>query len=399
MKSKKYNFIVLVIAFVTLAYGCSDMESIHEEYLQGERIYAGALDSLKVESGYNRLKITGLTHYIAKSDECTVEWDDTSAVYSIENIQNGVFEMIVEGLDERSYEFNVHTADVEGNESVHQTVRGRAIGDVFVDAQFPRRITGYEYTNGSVMMKWADKTESEYVLYSNMKYENKDGGYTSEVVMASDSVTAIANWVTGGDIFIESMVQSGYNGFDTIALDPALDSFPLDLYFQLDKSEHALMNMPSDNPGTAYGAKPSEFLFDGNGEYNGDVQGYHSGENAIPHHLTIDLGVLASLRKFRVDLRTDGWKGNNPTAIELWGIDDITNAETSPPDYATFISKGWKLLYSETGISNALSFKEIEIPGGGPQVRYVRYRVTNSTGKAAQATEMTFWCDNIVSVN
>ena len=71
----------------------------------------------------------------------------------------------------------------------------------------------------------------------------------------------------------------------------------------LDKSEFDLVNLPSDNPGTFYGAEPENYLFDNNSFYSGDVYGYHSGENAIPGFFTVDLGILTHLAKVKIDFR------------------------------------------------------------------------------------------------
>jgi hypothetical protein len=55
-------------------------------------------------------------------------------------------------------------------------------------------------------------------------------------------------------------------------------------------------DMPSDNPGNFYGAEPNKYLFDNNALWSGsDKYGYHSGENAVPGHFTIDLGFQHNL--------------------------------------------------------------------------------------------------------
>ena len=328
-----------------------------------------------------------------------MEWDERSEVFSIENISNGTFDMLLEGLNERSYEFKVYCLDAEGNKSIEQIVTGRAMGEIFKSFQAPRRIVGYAFSQGSLAMKWADKAESEFVIKTEVLYDNNDGDVNSLTVFPEDLLTNLENWKQGGNIKIVSSVITGLDGIDTLELNPTYDKLPSVSVFELDKSLIQLAHMLSDNPGTGYGANPDQFLFDGDAEYISDIEGYHSDEEAIPHHLTIDLGVICGVRKVRVDLRTDHWTGNNPTAVQLWGILDNTNAETIPADDTTFVSKGWIKLGEFTGLDETNPYHEFELAAGSPRIRFLRYRVTNSLAGAAQATEMTFWGENIAPVN
>lgn len=403
MQTNRIYRLVIALFLLVIVGACTDMESIHEEYLQGEKIYAGKLDSLSVMSGYKRVKILGVTDYLGNSKECIVEWDGNVEVFPIENIEDGKFEFLVEDLDERNYEFEVYSKDAEGNLSIFQIVKGKAVGDVFKGSQFARRISNFVNADGSLAVLWADKAESEYVIHTAMKYENTNGGMTEVSVYPDDSLTALSNWLAGGDMEILSTIISGDNGFDTLTLDPVFSLLPVQTVFILDKNLFSLAKMASDNPGTAYFADPDQYLFDGDGSWrNDDKYGYHSGEDMMPHHLTIDLGVMTQIRKYRADLRDpNNFAGNHPKDLELWGIADTTGANTLPATTDEFIAKGWQLLHSASIPSNIVTFVEFEVDPG-PTVRFVRYRVTKSwttsdldpaTG-AAQATEITFWGEN-----
>lgn len=405
MRTKFSNIYLLAVLLIVATFGCSDMESIHEEYLQGEKIYAGKLDSLEVFTGYKRVKIVGLTNFLGYSNECTVAWEGNSMVFPIEASTNKTFEMIVDSLEERSYEFTVSTKDDMGNESVSQTTTGRAVGDIFKSTQRNRRITEIKFVDDNTFVNWADQDESQFVIFTKLSYENNNGEMTTVIVNADDSQTLLENWKPLGRLESSSAIISGELGFDTIYLDTNIGALPAPPYDMLDKGKLTLVGMQSDNPGTSYGADPVQYLFDGDGSWTGsDAYGYHSGENAIPHHFTIDLGVTARVRKCRLDLRDpNNYAGNNPTAVEIWGIMDISNAETSGSNAAEFEEKGWQLLYRGRVDGQNNQSVEFEIPRG-PIVRYLRYRVTETVGgSGAQLTEMTFWGQDIqpidVSVN
>jgi len=139
----KVRFIkIFAVALVTCIaiIGCNDMNSIHEQYLDGEQVYAGKLDSLKAFSGFDRLKIIGNTQFLGNSKRATVSWDDQTKTFTIDQIADNKFEIIIDGLVERNYEFDVITSDENNNQSVKQTLRGRVFGNVFIGGQAPRRI-------------------------------------------------------------------------------------------------------------------------------------------------------------------------------------------------------------------------------------------------------------------
>ena len=96
---------------------------------------------------------------------------------------------------------------------------------------------------------------------------------------------------------------------------------------------------------------------------------------------------------------SNNYAGNNPTAIEIWGIMDISNAQTSSSDPDEFEEKGWQLLYQGRVNGQNNQSVEFEIPSG-PIVRYLRYRVTETVaGSGAQLVEMTFWGQDIQPID
>jgi hypothetical protein len=334
------------------------MNSVQEKYSTTETIYAGKLDSLRVVTGYKRVKIIGLTRYLGKSKECTVEWDNKSKVYPIENIVNGKFEMIVDNLEERSYEFKVTTNDSYNNQSVIQIIKGRSLGDVFKNSQKARRAE-INYSISGLFLNWADQTEAIFVAYTTVKYENTDGGTSTVIVKADDLKTELINWKRTGRLEIISTIGSP-DAFDTIDLDPVVTTLPEQGIFLLDRTNIQLAKMTSDNPGT-FGAffnmgNPVLYLFDGDETYKGDTYGFHSGPNSIPHHFTIDLdkkvsGIKYEVRKCRLGLKAlknsanVATNQNNPTQIQIWGRTDLNGAETTSETDAEFLSKGWIKLY------------------------------------------------------
>ena len=78
-------------------------DSIHEQYLQGEQVYAGKLDTLEIRPGYYRAQLE-VKHNSGNSNQIIIEYDDVTDVYEIEqnNIENGIYKMILPNLDEKT---------------------------------------------------------------------------------------------------------------------------------------------------------------------------------------------------------------------------------------------------------------------------------------------------------
>ncbi|MDN3492738.1 DUF4998 domain-containing protein [Winogradskyella bathintestinalis] len=245
---------------------CDDMDSIHEEYLNGEQVYAGKLDSLETSSGFNRVKILGLTQYLGNSREATVTWEDESQVFTIDENAGEEFEIIIENLAEKNYEFELYTTDNNNNQSVLQTVTGRAYGDVFIDAQSARRIVDFRMTAVGDSIIWANKAESEYVISTLVRYETNDDTMTEAVVDPESSATLIENWKPEGNIEIISTIISGDNGFDTVDLNVVQDQLPIPLPtsgLNKDWTLAATISVSNENGGGSEASEGSLKVIDG----------------------------------------------------------------------------------------------------------------------------------------
>ena len=84
-----------------MVISCGDMDSIHDDYLQGEQVYAGKLDTLKIRPGYYRAQLEGQTQFLGNSNQILVEFDEQMDIYDIDtdNINNGIYTMILPNLE------------------------------------------------------------------------------------------------------------------------------------------------------------------------------------------------------------------------------------------------------------------------------------------------------------
>ena len=390
-KTKPYLLLFLLVLPLFLLR-CGDIESIHKQYLNGEIIYAGRLDTLTIRPGYYRAQLEGYTQFLGNSDQLIIEFNGAIQTFDI-NDNDEIYAALLSDLDEESYEFSVTTQDPDGNLSIPQFVAGFAIGDEFVSNQDPREITGYSFDNDGNYVNFSENAESEYVIFTTIDYENEANEIVRDTAFFEDNRIKLIDFNPLGNIDAKSYIQSGLNGIDTIPLSTNSYTLPDVPYTELEKSFFQLVQMPSDNLGTYNNANPELYLFDGDGSWTGDdTFSYYSNPGDMPHHFTLDLGLNTTLRKVKLEMPTPSSSPqNNATEVQIWGRDNIEFAETSSNTDAAFYNAGWSLLYEGTIDGETMASSSFLVSPAN-QVRYLRYRVLSSVGNTnSQLTEMTLY--------
>ena len=390
-KTKPYLLLFLLVLPLFLLR-CGDIESIHKQYLNGEIIYAGRLDTLTIRPGYYRAQLEGYTQFLGNSDQLIIEFNGAIQTFDI-NDNDEIYAALLSDLDEESYEFSVTTQDPDGNLSIPQFVAGFAIGDEFVSNQDPREITGYSFDSDGNYVNFSENAESEYVIFTIIDYENEANEIVRDTAFFEDNRVELIDFNPLGNIDAKSYIQSGLNGIDTIPLSANSYTLPDVPYSELEKSFFQLVQMPSDNLGNYNNANPELYLFDGDGSWTGDdTFSYYSNPGDMPHHFTLDLGLNTTLRKVKLEMPTPSSSPqNNATEVQIWGRDNIEFAETSSNTDAAFYNAGWSLLYEGTVDGGSMASSSFLVSPAN-QVRYLRYRVLSSVGNTnSQLTEMTLY--------
>ena len=396
---KYYFFKISLFLILISSISCGDIDSIHEQYLQGEQVYAGKLDTLEIRPGYYRVQLEGQTQFLGNSNQIIIEYDNQTDIYNINenNIENGIYKLILPELEEKSYEFTVTTQDEIGNLSVSQTVAGFAIGDVFVSDQDPREIIDFSFENDGTYANFYGNAQSENVIYTLVDYENELEQITRDTVFFDDSKLRLQQFKPEGVLNTTSVIQSGLNGIDSIELAALNYIMPELPYTELNKNFMSLVNMPSDNPGTYNNANPQDYLFDNTISWNGDdTQTYNSGPAAVPSHFTIDLGVMTTLRRVDINMISPDIDQNyNATNIQVWGRDNIDFAQTPIGDQDDFINSGWILLHEQEINGSETDFASFIVEPTSSPTRFVRIRTTSSVSNDGfKFTEIGFYGEN-----
>ena len=397
----KHKFLLLTLSVLSI-HSCTEMNSIHERYLDGEIVYSGKLDSLQVRPGYYRAQIDGQTTFLGNSKKVYVEFEDRKESFQIDEELDDIFSFIIENLDEQTYEFDIQTEDEYGNLSIPQIVAGKSVGNNFINNQESRKLSGYRTkSDGHTYANFAGNSESLNVLYTTLNYQLDNEAFKLDTIFFNQKEIKLEEFVPKSIIKTISYVQSDNHGIDTIALSQVDYELPNLPYDELDKRFISLVEMQSDVSGTYNGAIPSQYLFDGNSSWEGnDEQTFLSSPGIFPHHFTIDLGVKSTLRKVKLDMPNHlEFNDNNITSLQIWGRESLNGAETSSNTDESFISSGWKLIKEENLDGENSSSTSFMIDPNIGSFRYIRYRVISTvTNNSSQLTELTFFGQNNESV-
>ncbi len=387
---------IFLICLIATTTSCNDMDKIHQQYLDGEIIYSGKLDTLLIRPGMYRAQLEAYTHLLGNSNKVIVEFDNRTEIYDIESDVPEIYSIIIENLDEDFYEFDVITQDQEGNLSIPQTVSGFAVGENFVGDQPSREVNDFTFETDGNYVNFFGNAESEFVIFTTLDYDNENNEIVRDTLFFEDNKLKLIDFLPLGNLTTQSYIQSGIRGIDTIALEPISYSLPNVPYSELSKEFIQIIDMPGDNNGQYDGANPQEFLFDGDGNWNGNnQQTYFSQPGDIPHHFTIDLGVNTVLRKVKLempDAQTNNQ--NNATRVQVWGRGDLSFAETNESTESDLTNSGW-LLMEDVTLDGQNESNHSFLISPMNNIRYVKYRVVSTVGNVhSQLTEMTFYGQN-----
>jgi len=205
-KTKPY--LLLFSSVISMMFlQCGDIESVHEQYLNGEIIYAGKLDTLTIRPGYYRAQLEGYTQLLGNSNQVIIEFNGTTQTFDIIN-DDEIYSTILSDLEEESYEFKVTTQDIYGNLSIPQVVAGFAIGDEFISNQDQRQIIGYSFDSDGNYVNFNSNTESEYVIFTTVDYENEANEIIRDTAFFEDNRIKLIDLKPLGSISTKSFIQS-----------------------------------------------------------------------------------------------------------------------------------------------------------------------------------------------
>ncbi|WP_111307259.1 DUF4998 domain-containing protein [Confluentibacter sediminis] len=328
LKINSLKKITYVVSFMLLLLGmgaCSDMNDLHKPYLdEGEYFYAEKVDTVVMGSGRERIQF-GIHLSSENIETIRVFWNNNLDSVDIEiGEQKGIFNKIIENLDENQYIFKFISIDRNGNKSLPYEAEGIVYGANFQSQLFNRKILNGKFNNPNELTVNWDVAETD-VLFSRLVYTDINNVQVTKEVLPSEEATVLSGF--SSDLSYSTAFLPNEMAIDTFYTQPVAFNKIL-----LDKSLWSIVDFSSQE---ANGEGPvngfAKAAIDGDlgtfwhSQWQGASPGY-------PHYFTIDLGSVKTITNFEIFRRS----GNDGGAIthEFWVSSDNVNFTKAATLYA-----------------------------------------------------------------
>lgn len=218
--------IFLGVLAASLLISCEGMLDNIEQYIKdGETLYVGKVDSLKIYPGRERVELKGNLNYGFSQTRCTIEWQHPSGERQVKEIDierkspDDILDVVLTDMQEGPYEFTVTTYDASGNKSIPVKANGYVYGDLYEESLINRSIdgeivTGYLDGNFTATVKWMPLNYSE-ALATILTYELADGSGTETLEISTAETSSVIRGAKPGGEFNWYTVYKP----DTLAID------------------------------------------------------------------------------------------------------------------------------------------------------------------------------------
>lgn len=214
---KKILYLLIILITIGCISSCRDMDSIYEKFVVPSGLkYPQRPDSLRIQSGYNKLRIKWLKAKDPSITYAIVYWNNyhDSVKVDIPQNQDTVF-VDVDNLTEGNYTFHVKTFDNLGNSSIPTEISGSSYGDNYLIGATDRTYSSAlrdDKLNGTII--WNRETAD--LVYTEVRYKTNLGTTKTVRLLSNESTLKIAD-IKPGELFEYRSVFLPKDGIDSVA--------------------------------------------------------------------------------------------------------------------------------------------------------------------------------------
>jgi hypothetical protein len=207
----KITKLILSTFLITIAFiGCSKWDDFKKYTNEGEKLYSGKIDSVKLWSGNLRVKLFGLLPADPKITRLKVTWNDgkDSALYNI--AKTSKIDTINQFIDigEGIYNFKFQTFDAAGNGSLISSATGISLGPKYEKGLINRPIANAEILgNGNAEIRWGDLDIGRGAKGSWIKFSKSNDLIDSLYIPMNESISIIPDFKSGSSISIRTVYR------------------------------------------------------------------------------------------------------------------------------------------------------------------------------------------------
>jgi len=392
----KYIYTAIgLILVLCMFHSCKKWDDYKKYIEDGEKIYPSKPANISTFPGNERILFTWKKELDETVSKFKIFWNNGNDSSEVDASQYQIGDSVkhyIEKLKESSYTFSFFSYDAKGNRSVKTEIPPVNIyGSKYQNSLLNRTVKNVDYSdeNSTLTIQWGT-SDTSYV-HTDIKYT--DAQNKAKVLrIGPEDETVDLSWKLGTKIYYKSTYRPAKGAidlFETVNQDSILVQNIL-----LTKTGWKKVNLANDIAADGYNTNLS-YIWDG--LLGGYPNIYHSEGGSIPHHFTIDLGEIRNLTMFEESGRQD-CACHNAVDFEVWGINDLKDAETSlPADDPKWkdesIKKGWTLLKTINRTDNGIAPFKVNLDDDIKPVRYIRLRILKTLDNSIESHmgEISFW--------
>lgn len=209
-KIKKYVFQTIMLLVLTAGlWSCTNMDDGYKDFIKESEVsYTGKIDSLHIYAGRNRVNVKGLIISDPKVTEVRVFWNtgkDSVVVPITRTSGVDVLDVIIDGLEENIYNFEVRTYDKLGNKSIPVFKIGNTYGERYeatLLAAIMNRKISTGISNGATLNGTLETLNdfTKKSSYSVITYTATDDTEKQLIIQSDQRNFTITDYKSGTDI-------------------------------------------------------------------------------------------------------------------------------------------------------------------------------------------------------
>lgn len=191
MKQHKITAYYIIVLLVFITSACSKIDDYKSKYMaDGAIIYSGKMDSVKIFSGRNRVKVMGLFTSDPNIVKYRVFWNsrqDSVEVAVTRTSGVDTAKVIIPNLPEGLMNFEIRTYDAQGHSSIPVDTAANVYGDLYQNSLVNRAIVSaaMQKSDGSALVIWGDVNKDAGVQNMEIKYSDKNNVLHDTVVLSA----------------------------------------------------------------------------------------------------------------------------------------------------------------------------------------------------------------------
>lgn len=368
-----------------------------KKYMEGGEItYPGRVDTVLVQSGYNRIRLSLVPGNDPLVTKFRIFWNsnaDSLEVPVTQHTGKDTLPVLVSGLHEGNYNFTIYSYDKDNNRSVIVNVIGTAYGKSYAGTLVNRTLKSLVQSpdGKQIILNWGEPAGGEQGI--EVSYVSAAGTSQKIVTAPGENRTVLPDYKELSPLSYRSMYKPDTTAFEFFYPEPSAVTLPA-FERELPKADFSVLPLPTDVKDGGYGWL-IDYLWDDN--YN--VPGFAT-QSVIPCWFTIDVGTAAPLSRFKVWQAADRlYDLENVKTFELYGSnnpapDGSWNSWTIIGAYQSVKPSGLPAgQLSDDDIAFAKEGESFAVPSGTPAYRYYRFKLLTNWGNAQFMTmgECTFY--------